>query len=29
LIRADYVPLWAATGLALERVHDALTGRRS
>jgi uncharacterized membrane protein len=29
LIRADYVPLWAAAGLALERVHDALAGRRS
>jgi uncharacterized membrane protein len=29
LIRADYAPVWAAAGLALERVHDALTGRRS
>jgi hypothetical protein len=24
LVRADYVPLWAAYGLALERLHDAL-----
>jgi hypothetical protein len=24
LVRADYVPLWGAYGLALERVHDAL-----
>jgi hypothetical protein len=24
LIRADYVPLWAAAGLAFERLHDAL-----
>jgi hypothetical protein len=29
VIRADYVPLWAAAGLALERVHDALSGRRA
>jgi uncharacterized membrane protein len=27
LVRADYAPLWAAAGLGLERVHDALTGR--
>ena len=24
LVRADYVPLWAAYGLALERLHDRL-----
>jgi uncharacterized membrane protein len=29
LIRWDYLPLWAAAGLALEPVHDVLTGRRS
>jgi uncharacterized membrane protein len=29
LIRPDYFPLWAAVGLAAERLHDALTaGRR-
>ncbi|MDP8955840.1 MAG: hypothetical protein M3N24_02635 [Actinomycetota bacterium] len=27
LIRPDYFPLWAAAGLAMERVHDVLTGR--
>ena len=27
LVRADYAPLWAAAGLGLERVHDALTSR--
>ena len=27
LIRADYLPLWAFAGLAMERVHDRLTGR--
>lgn len=27
LTRLDYAPLWAAAGLALERVHDRLTGR--
>jgi hypothetical protein len=25
LVRADFLPLWAAFGLGLERVHDALT----
>lgn len=24
LVRADYLPLWAAAGLAMERVHEAL-----
>ena len=24
LVRADYLPLWAAYGLALERLHDRL-----
>jgi uncharacterized membrane protein len=28
LIRPDYFPIWAAFGLALEPVHDILTGRR-
>jgi uncharacterized membrane protein len=27
LIRFDYAPLWALAGLALEPVHDSLTGR--
>ena len=27
LIRPDYFPIWAAAGIALERVHDALAGR--
>jgi uncharacterized membrane protein len=27
LVRADYFPIWAAAGLALEPVHDRLTGR--
>ena len=27
LIRPDYFPLWAAAGLAMEHVHDVLTGR--
>lgn len=27
LVRLDYAPLWAAYGLGLERLHDALTGR--
>lgn len=27
LTRLDYAPLWAAAGLALERVHDRLIGR--
>ena len=27
LVRADWLPLWAGVGLALERVHDALSGR--
>ena len=27
LVRLDYVPLWGAFGLALERLHDALTPR--
>jgi len=26
LVRLDYLPLWAAYGLALERLHDALAG---
>jgi putative ABC transporter type IV len=26
LIRFDYFPMWAATGLAAERLHDFLTG---
>ena len=26
--RLDYMPLWAIAGLALERLHDRLTGRR-
>ena len=25
LVRLDYLPLWAASGLGLERVHDLLT----
>lgn len=29
LIRPDYFPLWAAAGLAMERVHDVLAGRAS
>jgi hypothetical protein len=28
LVRLDYAPLWAAYGLALERLHDALVPRR-
>ncbi len=28
LVRADYVPLWAAYGLLLERVHDAFARNR-
>ena len=28
LIRPDYFPIWAAAGLAMEPVHDILTGRR-
>ncbi len=27
LVRMDYGPVWAAAGLALEPVHDLLTGR--
>ena len=27
LIRLDYFPVWAAAGLALERLHDALDSR--
>jgi uncharacterized membrane protein len=27
LVRLDYLALWAAAGLATERVHDRLTGR--
>lgn len=27
LTRLDHAPLWAAAGLALERVHDRLVGR--
>ncbi|HEX8098934.1 MAG TPA: hypothetical protein VF660_01885 [Actinomycetota bacterium] len=29
LIRPDYFPIWAAMGVAMEPVHDILTGRRS
>ncbi len=29
LIRPDYFPLWAAAGVAMERVHDVLIGRVS
>jgi uncharacterized membrane protein len=28
LVRPAYFPLWAAAGLAMEPVHDTLTGRR-
>jgi len=28
LVRPAYFPLWAAVGLAMEPVHDTLTGRR-
>lgn len=28
LIRASYVPVWAAAGLALEPLHDALVAKR-
>jgi uncharacterized membrane protein len=27
LVRLDYLPLWAGAGLALEPLHDRLTGR--
>jgi uncharacterized membrane protein len=27
LVRLDYLPLWAAYGLGLERLHDVLAGR--
>ena len=27
LVRPDYFPMWAAAGLALEPIHDRLTGR--
>jgi hypothetical protein len=27
LVRLDYLPLWAAYGLGLERLHDILAGR--
>jgi uncharacterized membrane protein len=27
LVRLDYLPVWAAYGLGLERFHDLLTGR--
>ncbi|HEY2936813.1 MAG TPA: hypothetical protein VGJ25_09440 [Gaiellaceae bacterium] len=27
LVRLDYLPLWAAFGLGLERLHDVLAGR--
>jgi len=27
LVRPAYFPLWAGVGLAMERVHDVLTGR--
>jgi uncharacterized membrane protein len=27
LVRLDYLPLWAAFGLGLERLHDLLAGR--
>lgn len=29
LVRLDYLPLWAAYGLGLERLHDVLTRRAS
>ena len=29
LVRLDYAPMWAVAGLALEPVHDLLTGRSS
>jgi uncharacterized membrane protein len=29
LVRLDYLPLWAAFGIGLERLHDLLVGRRS
>ena len=29
LIRPDYFPIWAGAGLAMEGVHDILTGRSS
>ena len=29
LVRLDYLPLWGAFGLALERAHDLLVGGRS
>ena len=28
LVRLDYLPLWGAFGLGLERLHDLLAGRR-
>ena len=28
LVRLDYLPLWAAFGLGLERLHDFLVGTR-
>jgi hypothetical protein len=28
LVRLDYLPLWAAFGLGLERLHDLLDGQR-
>jgi uncharacterized membrane protein len=28
LVRPAYFPLWAAVGLAMEPIHDTLTGRR-
>ena len=28
LIRFDYAPMWALAGLALEQLHDRMTGRR-
>jgi hypothetical protein len=28
LVRIDYLPLWGAFGLGLERVHDALVPRK-
>jgi hypothetical protein len=27
LVRLDYLPLWAAFGLGLERLHEALVGK--
>lgn len=29
LIRPDYFPIWAALGLAMEPIHDVMTGRKA